>query len=365
MEERNYWLWLAEALHYNPKQIGALCRQFPSPKEIYDLSVSELKELRFLSKAEQEALADKDLSYLEEKKKDWIHAKCWFMTPADPGYPEPLRELPDRPAVLFGRGKMPDFSTFPLTITITGTRRCSRYGERVTPQFARELAEAGALLVSGLSEGIETIAADQAERAGGTVLGIIAGGIDQIYPRSNRTLYERILSKGAIVAEFPPETPPLRHLMPFRNRLLSGFSDAVLVIEAGQRSGTRITTDYALEQGRDVLAVPGNIDNEKSIGTNRLIQDGALMVLGAADIFSLYETRFQRRPAAVSVKPERPELSGVAKTVYSLLDRDEPVTLDLLAEKTGLPVSVLTLVLTQLELSGLIVRLPGNRIVLK
>lgn len=365
MEERDYWLWLAEALHYNPKQIEALCRQVASPKAIYDLSPTELRELRHLSKAEQEALADKDLSHLEEKKKNWIRAKCWFMTPADSGYPSLLLDLPDRPAVLFGRGKVLDFSEFPLAIAITGTRRCSRYGERITPSFARGLAEAGALVVSGLSEGVETLAAAEAERAGGTVLGVLAGGVDQIYPRSNRTLYERILERGTIVAEFPPDTPPLRHLMPFRNRLLSGLSDAVLVVEAGKRSGTRITTDYALEQGRDVLAVPGNIDSEKSIGTNRLIQDGATMVLGIEDIFSLYETRFQQRPDTVSASAAEPKLSGVAGTVYALLDRDEALTLDILSEKTGLPVSVLTLVLTQLELSGHILRLPGNRIVRK
>ncbi len=365
MTERECWLWLAEALHYNPKQIAALCRQVPSPQAVYDLSVAEIKELRFLSMAEQSALADKNLSHLEEKKKAWIQARCWFMTPADPGYPKPLLDLADRPAVLFGRGEMPDFSAFPLTVAITGTRRPSRYGERIAPQFTRELAEAGALIVSGLSEGIETLSATEAMRIDGKVLCVMAGGVDQIYPRSNRMLYQRILENGTIVSEFPPETPPLKHLMPYRNRLLSGLSDAVLVVEAGLKSGTRITTDYALEQGRDILAIPGNIDNEKSFGTNRLIQDGATMVLSADDIFSLYETHFSKRPKPLPASANESELSGVAQTVYTLLDRDEALTLDTLSEKTGLPVSVLTLVLTQLELSGHILRLPGNRIVRK
>lgn len=365
MIERDCWLWLAEALHYNPKQIAAICRQISSVEEIYALSETEISALRFLSKAEQEALADKDLTHLEGKKKAWAQSQCWFLTPADEDYPKLLSDLPDRPAVLFGRGKLPDFKEFPLTLTITGTRRCSRYGERLTPLLTRELAEAGTLIVSGLSEGIETIAAAEADRVGGTVLGVMAGGIDQIYPRSNRALYERILKQGAVVSEFPPDTPPLRHLMPYRNRLLSGLSDAVLVVEAGYKSGTRITTDYALEQGRDVLAIPGNIDSEKSGGTNRLIQDGATMILGADDIFSLYETRFQTKPERVLPQNHEPELNGVAQTVYALLDRDEALTVDVLSEKTGLPVSVLTLVLTQLELSGHILRLPGNRIVRK
>lgn len=366
MEERTLWLWLAEALHYNPKQITAICREYPSPQAVYALSLSDLRSLHFLSKAEQEALADKNVNHLPEKTESWTRSGVWFLTPADPDYPAPLRDLPDRPAVLFGRGKLPDFSAFPLTLAMTGTRHCSRYGERITPRLARELAEAGTLMVSGLSEGIETIAADNAERAGGTVLAVNAGGVDQIYPRINRPLYERVLSRGVIVAEFPPGIPPLRHLMPYRNRLLSGLSDAVLVIEAGRRSGTRITTDYALEQGRDVLAVPGSIDNEKSIGTNRLIQDGADMILGTADIFSLYASRFQKPPVmAAPATPAEPGLSGVSQTVYALLDRDEPTGFDTLTEKTGLPVSVLTLVLTQLELSGHITRLPGNRIVRK
>lgn len=365
MPEREYWLWLAEALHYNPKQIAAVCRQIPSVKKLYDLNETEISALRFLSKAEQEALADKDLTHLEGKKKAWAQSQCWFLTPADEDYPKALLDLPDRPAVLFGRGKLPDFKEFPLTLTITGTRRCSRYGERLTPLLTRELAEAGTLIVSGLSEGIETIAAAEADRVGGTVLGVMAGGLDQIYPRSNRALYERILNQGAVVSEFPPETPPLKHLMPYRNRLLSGLSDAVLVVEAGYKSGTRITTDYALEQGRDVLAIPGNIDSEKSGGTNRLIQDGATMILSADDIFSLYETHFHKKPKKVSIPDQSPELSGVAQTVYALLDRDEALSVDVLSEETGLPVSVLTLVLTQLELSGHILRLPGNRIVRK
>lgn len=365
MPERDYWLWLAEALHYNPKQIAAVCRQIPSVKEIYDLTEAELSAFRFLSKAEQEALSDKDLAHLAEKKRAWAQSQCWFLTPADENYPKALLDLPDRPAVLFGRGQLPDFSTFPLALTVTGTRRYSRYGERVTPPLTRELAEAGTLIISGLSEGIETIAATEADRVGGTVLGILAGGIDQIYPRSNRTLCERILKRGAVISEFPPETPPLKHLMPYRNRLLSGISDAVLVVEAGYKSGTRITTDYALEQGRDVLAIPGNIDSEKSGGTNRLIQDGATMILGADDIFSFYETRFHKRPQKVPAPDQTPELSGVAQTVYALLDRDEALSIDALSEQAGLPVSVLTLVLTQLELSGHILRLPGNRIVRK
>ena len=260
---------------------------------------------------------------------------------------------------------LPDFSAFSLTLAITGTRSCTRYGERITPLLTRELAEAGVLLVSGLSEGVETLAASEAERVGGTVLAVAAGGIDQIYPKCNRSLFEKISQKGAVVSEFPPGTPPLRHLLPYRNRLLSGLSDAVLVVEAGNRSGTRITTDYALSQGRDVLAVPGNIDSAKSIGTNRMIQEGALPVLSAADIFTQYSSRFQGRTIKAPEEATAPEIGGAAKLVYDQLDRDEAVTLDGLAEKTGLPMSVLTLVLTQLELAGHIQRLAGNRFVLK
>ena len=365
MEERTFWLWLAEALHYNPKQIEAVCKEFPSPKDIYDLSPSELKALSMLTRAEQEVLADKNLSHLEEKKSSWKAQGVWFLTPADAEYPASLRDLPERPAVLFGYGNLPDFSKFALTLTITGTRTCTRYGERITPLLTRELVEAGVLLVSGLSEGVETFAAREAERVGGTILAVAAGGVDQFYPRCNRPLFEKVTQKGAIVSEFPPGTPPLKHLMPYRNRLLSGFSDAVLVVEAGNRSGTKITVDYALSQGRDVLAVPGNIDSQKSIGTNRMIQEGAQAVLSAADIFTQYRSRFQGRTIKAPTQATAPELSGAAKLVYDHLDRDEAITLDLLTEKTGLPLSVLTLVLTQLELAGHIQRLAGNRIVLK
>ncbi len=365
MEERNLWLWLAEALHYNPKQIETVCKVFPSPKYLYDMPLSELRTLPMLTKAEQDALADKSLSYLDEKKSSWAAQGVWFLTPADEDYPAPLRDLPERPAVLFGRGKLPDPTAYALTLSITGTRSCTRYGERITPLLTRELVEAGVLLVSGLSEGVETFAAREAERVGGTVLVVAAGGVDQIYPKCNRSLFESISKKGAVVSEFPPGIPPLRHLIPYRNRLLSGFSDAVLVVEAGNRSGTRITTDYALSQGRDVLAVPGNIDSAKSIGTNRMIQEGATAVLSAADIFTQYRSRFQGKIIKGPQEATAPELSGTAKLVYDLLDKDDPITLDVLTEKTGLPMSVLTLVLTQLELAGHIQRLAGNRIVLK
>lgn len=365
MEERILWIWLAEALHYHPKQIASVCQKFSFPQEVYDLKFADLQKLGFLSRAEQSALSDKDLSKVYEKINGWNQQGVWTLTPADSDYPSHLAELPDRPAVLFGRGKLPDFSAFSLALSITGTRRCSRYGERTATRFAREMAEANTLLVSGLSEGIETLATDSAERAGGTILAVVPGGVDQIYPRSNRLLFERILSRGAIVSEFPPGMPLLRHLMPYRNRLLSGFSHAVLVLEAGHRSGTRITTDYALEQGRDVLAVPGNIDNEKSVGTNRLIQDGAMMILEVADIFALYPNAFPKNPAPL-VCAEKPQpFSRTEQLVYEQLDRDEPVCLDVLAEKTGLPFNVLTLVLTQLELAGHVIRLPQNRVVRK
>lgn len=269
----------------------------------------------------------------------------------DPDYPELLREISDPPPALAVRG---DASVLARPcVAVVGARAATAYGLRVARGLARDLAAQGFAVVSGLALGIDAAAHEGALEAGGITVAVFASGLDRVHPARHRALAARIVAAGgALLTEFAPGTPPLRGHFPRRNRLISGLARAVVVVEARLRSGSLITARHALEQGREVLAVPGPVDAPTSAGTNELLRHGAAPLLDADDVrraLGLPPLAAGRpAPAGAAGGPE-----GLAGVLYRAL-RQQPATADELARRTGRPPAELALALLELELAGFI-----------
>ncbi|MBD3276850.1 MAG: DNA-protecting protein DprA [Candidatus Aegiribacteria sp.] len=270
------------------------------------------------------------------------------------GYPEILETIPDPPAVLFYRGDLKGFLEMPA-IAVIGSRRCTHYGRKVAAKLAGDFVRSGVSVVSGLARGIDSEAHRGAMESGGVTVAVLGNGLDVCYPPEHDRLSERILEKGVLVSEYPPGTEPARYRFPERNRLISGFSKGVVVVEAGKRSGTMITVNTALDQGRDVFAVPGEVTRALSMGTNMLLRDGAGVVITAADVLE---------PLGLSVEPEEkaavyePE-SELEKAILENL-RDEPLHFNRLLRIVDAGSAVLQTALLKLEMAGVIEQLPGK-----
>ncbi|HEV7126745.1 MAG TPA: DNA-processing protein DprA, partial [Ktedonobacterales bacterium] len=266
------------------------------------------------------------------------------------GYPNLLREIAQPPPVLYVRGTLTAADDW--AVAIVGTRRATAYGRQVTERLAGELAAQNITIVSGLARGIDTHAHTAALAAGGRTIAVQGCGPDLVYPPENARLAARIVEQGAIVTEFAPGTQPEAGNFPARNRLISGLCLAVLVTEAPEGSGALITTRFAAEQGRDVLAVPGNITARSSVGSNRLIQDGARLVLETADI--LEELNLHLVPQQMELREVLPENATEGRLLDLLAASGEPLHADELCRASGLPIAEVSSTLVMLELKGLV-----------
>lgn len=274
-----------------------------------------------------------------------------------PDYPRLLREIPDAPPVLYVRGELRPEDEW--AVAVVGTRKASTYGQEVTRRLVADLARAGITIVSGLARGIDAVAHRTALEVGGRTIAVLGCGIDRVYPPEHRDLARRIAERGAVITEYPIGTGPEPGNFPPRNRIISGLSLGVLVTEAGQDSGALITADYAAEQGRDVFAVPGSILAAGCRGTNRLIQDGAKLVLEAADILrELNLTMVAQQAEARQTLPA----TEMESLLLSHLG-NEPVHVDELTRAVGLPVSQIVSTLTMMELKGLVRQVGGMKYV--
>ncbi|MFQ5752996.1 MAG: DNA-processing protein DprA, partial [bacterium] len=266
-------------------KLRALISRFGATGDIFKASINELACINGIDRITAERIKDchaQDFARAQFRKMK----KCGvrFITFWDAEYPRLLKQIYDPPAFLFIKGTLEP--TDKDAIGIVGTRRPTAYGKIVTERLTSELAQKGLTIVSGLAYGIDTLAHKQALQSGSRTLAILGSGVDVIYPYENKKLSEKIISNGAIISEFPMGTEPDRNNFPRRNRIICGLSLGVVVIEAGTKSGALITAALALDQNREVFAVPGNIDNPKSIGTNELIKQGAKVVTSAEDIFA-------------------------------------------------------------------------------
>jgi DNA processing protein len=366
------WISLNMTPGVGPRKATQLLERFGSAENVFHAARSELESLRLraetvesILKREFHAPAVEELEKVKEIGGDVLILD-------DGSYPFLLREIADPPITLYVKGNWQACFDAPC-IGVIGSRKCSTYGENASGMLARDLAENGICVVSGLARGIDTAAHRGALSAKGKTIAVLGTGIDSVYPKENKKLTEEILaSGGAIVSQFPLQTPPLKDNFPYRNRIISGLSYGVLLVEASERSGSLITARLAMEQNREVMAVPGNITSRNSFGTNYLIKSGAKLVQQWQDVVA-------ELPAELSAailppkmdekilveKPSQPELAPAdlnenERRIWSLLSADEPQHIDALLETSALSFGDLNNSLVGLDLKDLVRALPGN-----
>ena len=291
MAELRYWVWLSTRKGIGARAMGDLLRYYGSPEEIYFVRKGNYPRELNINTA---SLEDKTLSNVSE-----ILGKCSdrgysILTLGDAAYPARLKNIYDPPVVLYVDGKLPLIDE-EIAVNIVGTRDCTPYGIKISEQMGYEITKMGGLVISGLARGIDSAAARGALRGNGKVVGVLGCGIDIVYPPSNERLFWDVKNFGALVSEYPPGEQPDRGHFPARNRIMSGLSLGVVVAEAPERSGALITASLALEQGRDVFAVPGNVDASSCRGSNLLLKEGAQPVTCGRDIMELYAVRYPDR----------------------------------------------------------------------
>ncbi len=355
MNEEKYFL---VALNCIPglrgRRFHRLLEIFGSPERLWKADRQELYEKGGVSSEFIETFFEQKQTLCPEKEFDEANkygAAIFIMT--DEAYPDALREIHSPPPVLYVKG---DIGRKPLekTLGIVGSRKATQYGLDMAEKLAEGLASSGFTIVSGLARGIDTRAHEGALKAGGKTFAVLGCGLDISYPKENKALSEKIATSGAVLTEFPFGTQPLALNFPLRNRIVSGLSRGVIVVQAGERSGATITADFALEQGKDVFAVPGSVFLPQSKGTHRLLKEGAMLVESVSDV--LDGLGFSQ---CKIVENTLPPLQGLEKQVFDVLSY-EPVVLDDLVEVLNFPVQRLSGVLMILESRGYVSQLPGK-----
>ena len=353
-------LWLHYATGTRYRQFSAVREEYYYLEEAFeDVQKGHMQRLSMLSEESQKRLKEAAADGFLDRYIRWLDKNgVNVVTSTSYQYPALLKEIPDPPAVLFYKGSLNEDMQLPLAIV--GTRRCTDYGKDVAKKFGRELVKVGATIVSGLATGIDGYAALGAlsvEGAQDPTVAVLGCGIDVVYPKGNEKLYAAIAERGCLLTEFLPKTPPLAQNFPFRNRIISGLSLGVLVVEAGEKSGASITARLALEQGREVFAVPGRVTDLMSAGTNGMIRRGeAKLVTSVSDILAEFgEGGFAEEAQTVAFSDLSPLEQQVVKALQTG-ERNE----DELLESCSAEVDELIPTLTGLTFSGIIKQLPGS-----
>jgi DNA processing protein len=317
MATQKYWLWLSERRHCSKTDEFRILEHFGTPEAAYFADAEEYRMIEGISQQSIQSLCDKSLDQSERILEDCDRLDLRIMTFQDADYPDRLKNIYDPPILLYIKGKVFAFDD-EVAIGIVGTRKPSPYGVRMAGKLGLELARCGALVVSGIAQGVDSTALQAALRGGGQVVSVLAGGINVIYPSQNGDLYADVAAAGALISEYPPGTEHRGSHFPLRNRIISGLSIGVVTVEAEVRSGTMITARYAIDQDRDLFAVPGPADAPMSTGTNHLIKIGAArLVENGRDILTEYENLFPhklRLGRSLSAKEEAARLQGIAVT---------------------------------------------------
>ena len=325
MAALKYWLWLSTRKGVRPEQTGRLLEHFGTPERAYYADPEEYDLVEGLTPAVRNALRDKSL-----ERADAILGECdrlgvRILTFGDADYPNRLKNIYDPPAVLYVKGRLPAFDE-EIAVAVVGSRKPSAYGRWMAGKLGMELAAHGALVVSGIAQGLDSEALKGALRAGGAVVSVLGCGVDVHYPRENRWLYEDVAAHGALISEYPPGTEPEGWFFPVRNRIISGLSLGVVAVECGLRSGTMSTVKQALDQDRDIFAVPGPVTSLLSEGPHRLIQQGAKLVTGGADILreyaDLYPGRLRIPDQPLTQEPPPPAEEGAPEDAAAPEERE-------------------------------------------
>ena len=375
MSALKYWLWLTELRGLKNQTRLALLRHFGTPEDVFYADAGEILLTEGMTREQAAILEDHRLDAADRILADYQRLDLRLLTIQDAEYPGRLKNIYDPPCLLYVKGRLPAFDE-EVAVAVVGTRDATPYGISCAEKLGYGLARGGAVVVSGLAKGIDAAATRGALRAGGVTVGVAANGLDVRYPWENRYLYEDVAAAGVLLSEYPPGTEPFKTNFPVRNRIISGLSLATLVVEAPERSGALITADTAVEQGRDVFAVPGPIDAPNSVGCNRLIREGAVLTADAWDLLQEYEARFpdklrreearkepeklgyearqkeEPRPVPPSLRLSDPAVSLTDDQIALLraLSDEEPIQVDDLIEQTGIPTRRVLSALTLLEI---------------
>ncbi len=360
MDNLKYWIWLS-SLKIIPSKKNMLLEYFKDPYALWDADEADLKKMGFMNEIMLKQLTNIVLKRKSEEVADEVYRKgINVLTIKDREYPDNLRNIYDPPVVLYVKGSL---SGCKNRIAIVGSRRPSSYGLKVAEKLAYELSGFGLTVVSGLASGIDGAAHSGALRNNGKTIAVLGCGIDIVYPRENRRLYEKITETGAVISEYIPGVQPLQYHFPARNRIISGLSYGTVVVEAGEKSGSLITVNYALNQGREVFAVPGNINNINSMGTNRLIGEGAKIVTSVYDIIEELKIFIEiddlnlKKSIKDSFNTKLIDMSRDEKIILEQLLK-EPLYIDMLMEKTGFDIKELNSLLVIMEMKGIIEQTP-------
>ena len=396
MTDKKYWLWLSQCLGAGAK-FKEIIEDFGSPRKLYESNLLEWKMSPALSPAQIERLSKTDINSVQGII-DECEENSWdIITFDDERYPQRLREIINPPAVLFADGAFPDFENS-AAIAVVGTRRASTYAVKAANIMAKGFALCGGLVVSGGALGVDSAAHKGAIEAGGKTYAVLGCGFGANYLMENEELRENIkLSGGALITEYPPQTPAAKYNFPMRNRIISALTLGTLVVEAGEKSGSLITASYAAEQNRDIFAIPASIFDSKFLGTNLLIDDGAIVATSPAVLVNHYSERFpfldagkalsvkelaklgdkskkntpkadqiafdnmpQDRVKRVDLSNKALDLKGAEKAVFEVLE-EELLTVEEIADKAKLNLNEVLSSLTMLEMKGLIISASGRR----
>lgn len=352
MSDTKYWVALSLVSELGAKRIRLLYERFGSAKAAFTAAQSDLSLSGLPAQAVAALLAEREKIDPEAQWTSLLKEGYGVTTLAEQDYPRLLRQIYDPPALLFYRG---DLSVLRAPcVAVVGSRKATAYGRSAATRLAAELSRAGVVVVSGMARGIDTCAHQGAMTDGGNTAAVLGCGLDICYPPENLRLRERIVQNGVLLSEFPPRTQPKPQHFPLRNRIISGLSLATVVVEAAEKSGALITADCALEQGREVFAVPGSINSPYSHGCHRLLREGAALLSGVEDLL--------QELGLLPPERERESLQKLTDEQQEVLESlaFEPVNFDDLLESLGISAQVLTALLVELELFQLVKKLPGN-----
>ena len=398
-----FWIWFAQLKGLNLHRKQQLLDQFHDPEELFNLDQRALREL---PPETAEALQERDLTESTQIMGECRRQGIRILTYWDAAYPERLRNIEDPPVVLYCKGNLPDWKAQPV-IGVVGTRKASSYGLRAAHLLSSQIAVCGGLVVSGAASGIDTAAMEGALDVENSTVAILGGGVDVVYPAKNRELYRRTQAQGCLISEYPPGSRPFPGNFLHRNRIISGVSDGVLVVEAPERSGALNTARHAYAQGRDMFVVPGNLGVDTCLGSNALLQEGAYAALSGWDVVKHYENLYPHavanRPVPMTkprenplpkvaeepVLPEKAEkkkeipsknvIDNWEESTYSVLNKrqvqlseTESAVLELLShapehpdsimDRSEIPSGTVQSVLTRLAIKGLVTHHPDGRI---
>lgn len=352
-EQRNYWIALSMVQGIGPAWFKTLLETFGDAASAWQASPQQLRSTGLnpdLAEKIVELRQSLDFSVLQANlDKHGVQA----LTQPDEGYPRRLKDIPHSPPVIYVRGEIAPEDEW--AVAVVGTRKMSPYGRQVAEELGAFLAQQGITLVSGLARGVDATAQRAALAAGGRSIGVLAHGLDRIYPPDNRALGEKMVGQGALVSDYPLGVHPDSANFPPRNRIIAGLSIAVVVVEAGHRSGALITADFAAEQGREVFAAPGNMYSPQSKGTNRLIRDGAHPLLDFEQLLQALDLEYmtQHKSARVSLPADATEAK-----LFEVLGR-EPLHVDEIRAKADLPIEQVSSTLAVMELKGMVRQVGG------